>query len=67
MLGSDRENENGDIYVMNTDGSGVVKAVGWDKSNEASNPFGWSLDGTPGPPMAGKYFSAAIEGEVRAI
>ena len=46
LWGSIRENENGDAYLMNTDGSNVVKVTNWDKSNETVEPGSWSPDGT---------------------
>jgi len=46
LFGSVRENENGDAYVMNVDGSDVTKVTHWDKSNETVEPGSWSPDGT---------------------
>lgn len=46
LFGSVRENENGDAYVMNPDGSNIQKITNWDKSNETTEPGSWSPDGT---------------------
>jgi TolB protein len=47
LFNSDRENENGDVYLMRADGTGApVKITKWDKSNETAGPGGWSPDGT---------------------
>jgi Tol biopolymer transport system component len=46
LFTSDRENENADVYLMNSDGSSPVKVTNWDKSNETAGPGGWSRDGT---------------------
>ena len=42
---SNREGENLDVYIMNSDGSGVRRLTDW-KSDEQTSPGSWSPDGT---------------------
>ena len=47
LFTSNRENENADVYIMNSNGSGTAaKLTNSDKSNETAGPGGWSPDGT---------------------
>ena len=45
VFNSNREDENFDVYIMNTDGSGVKRLTNW-KTNEEIRPGCWSADGT---------------------
>ena len=46
LFTSNRENENADVYLMDADGSNIVKVTNWDKTNETAGPGSWSFDGT---------------------